>query len=72
MFFSFEIMLEAAEHMAPLSNRLIYDITDIERVINMPNDITSDLINVNFEMVANAMKDPFIRLSALLSFLTIT
>jgi len=65
-------MLEAAEHMAPLSNRLIYDITDIERVINMPNDITSDLINVNFEMVANAMKDPFIRLSALLSFLTIT
>ena len=72
MFFPFETTPEAAEHMAPPSNRSVHGTTDIQRVINMPSDTTPGLIDVNFEMVADAVRDPFIRLSALLPFLTIT
>ena len=38
----------------------------------MPSDTTPGLKDVNFEMVADAVSDLFIRLSALLPFLTIT
>ena len=57
--------------MAPPSNRSVNGTTDVEGVITMPSDTAPGLIDFNFEMVADAVSDPFIRLSALLPFLTI-
>ncbi len=68
MFFPFETTPEAAEHMAPPSNRSVHGTTDVERVITMPSDTAPGLIDFNFEMVADAVSDPIHSFDSLLYF----